>query len=30
MRILVVGGLLHNPAVEWAAKETGAEITFAG
>lgn len=28
MRVLVVGGDLHNPAVEWAAKEIGAELTF--
>lgn len=28
MRVLVVGGLLHNPAVERAAKETGAELVF--
>lgn len=28
MRVLVVGGLLHNPAVEQAAEETGAELTF--
>ncbi len=28
MRVLVVGGELHNPAVEWAAKKIGAELTF--
>ena len=28
MRVLAVGGLLHNPAVQWAAEKTGTTLVF--